>query len=31
VHSMPFAPRFDEVLKAIDFIKAKDYPPRVDA
>ena len=32
VQSVPFArPQFDEVLKAIDFIKAKDYPPRGDA
>jgi hypothetical protein len=32
VQSVPFArPRFDEVLKAIDFIEAKDYPPRGDA
>jgi peroxiredoxin len=32
VQSVPFArPHFDEVLKAVDFIKAKDYPPRGDA
>lgn len=32
VQSVPFArPHFDEVLKAIDFILAKDYPPRGDA
>jgi peroxiredoxin len=32
VQSVPFArPQFDEVLKAVDFIKAKDYPPRGDA
>ena len=32
VQSVPFArPQFDEVLNAIDFIKAKDYPPRGDA
>ena len=32
VHSVPFArPHFDEVLKAVDFIRAKDYPPRGDA
>jgi peroxiredoxin len=32
VQSVPFArPHFDEVLNAIDFIKAKDYPPRGDA
>jgi hypothetical protein len=32
VQSVPFArPQFDEVLKAIDFIRAKDYQPRGDA
>jgi peroxiredoxin len=32
VQSVPFArPHFDEVLKAIDFIKERDYPPRGDA
>jgi hypothetical protein len=32
VQSMPFArPQFEEVLKALDFIKARDYPPRGDA
>jgi peroxiredoxin len=32
VQSVPFArPQFNEVLKAIDFIKSKDYPPRGDA
>jgi len=32
VQSVPFArPHFDEVLNAIDFIKAKDYPPRGEA
>ena len=32
VQSVPFArPQFDELLKAIDFIKSKDYPPRGDA
>ncbi|HSA79635.1 MAG TPA: peroxiredoxin-like family protein [Geminicoccaceae bacterium] len=32
VQSVPFArPHFDEVLKAIDFIRAKDYPARGDA
>ena len=32
VQSVPFArPQFDEVLKAIDFIRAKDYQPRADA
>jgi peroxiredoxin len=32
VQSVPFPrPHFDEVLKAIDFIKSKDYPPRGDA
>ena len=32
VQSVPFArPQFDEVLKAIDFITSKDYPPRGDA
>ena len=32
VQSVPFArPHFDEVLKAIDFIKERNYPPRGDA
>jgi peroxiredoxin len=32
VQSVPFArPQLDEVLKALDFIKARDYPPRGDA
>jgi peroxiredoxin len=32
VQSVPFArPHFDEVLKAVDFIKERDYPPRGDA
>jgi peroxiredoxin len=32
VQSVPFArPQFDEVLKAVDFIKERDYPPRGDA
>lgn len=32
VQSVPFArPHVDEVLKAIDFIKERDYPPRGDA
>jgi peroxiredoxin len=32
VQSVPFArPHFDELLKAIDFIASKDYPPRGDA
>jgi len=32
VQSVPFArPQLDEVLKAIDFIKERDYPPRGDA
>ena len=32
VQSVPFArPHFDEVLKAIDFIKERDYPARGDA
>jgi peroxiredoxin len=31
VQSVPFArPHFDEVLKAVDFIKERDYPPRGD-
>ena len=31
VQSVPFArPHFDDVLKAIDFIKERDYPPRGD-
>jgi hypothetical protein len=32
VQSVPFArPHFDEVLKAVDFIKSKDYPARGEA
>jgi len=32
VQSVPFArPHLDEVLKAVDFIKERDYPPRGDA
>jgi hypothetical protein len=32
VESVPFArPHFDEVLKAVDFIKSRDCPPRGDA
>ena len=32
VQSVPFArPHFDEVLKAVDFIKSKDHPPRGEA
>lgn len=32
VQSVPFArPHVDEVLKAVDFIKERDYPPRGDA
>ena len=32
VQSVPFArPHLDEVLKAVDFVKERDYPPRGDA
>lgn len=32
VQSVPFArPHLDEILKAVDFIKERDYPPRGDA